>query len=145
MNTKFSLILLLAFLFSVKLFAQNDVVSVIINGKKVGQQAISENPSAINVNKAKYKKISALLVMVKQSTVNNIYKRTLQITDENEGLLFSVNEQKTKTGFFKINLAKTRQQLLGQHVIKVYLAEDPANDMMKMPSKRQLLAALHFR
>ena len=144
MNTRISLILL-ALIFSVKLFAQNDVVTLIINGKKVGERTVSEDPSVINANKTKYKKISDLTVVFKQATVNNIYKRTLQITDENESLLFSVNEQKAKAGLFKINITKTRQQLLQQDIIKVYLAEDPANGMMKIPSKRQLLAELHFR
>jgi hypothetical protein len=130
MNTKLSFILVLALLFSVKLFAQDDVVTLIINGKKVGERTVTENSSVINV---------------KQATVNKIYKRTLQITDENESLLFTVQEQKTKIGLFKINLTKTRQQLLRQHVIKAYLAEDPANSMMKILSKRQLLAELHFR
>jgi transposase len=145
MNTKLSFILVLALLFSVKLFAQDDVVTLIINGKKVGERTVTENSSVINVNKTKYKKISDLTVRVKQATVNKIYKRTLQITDENESLLFTVQEQKTKIGLFKINLTKTRQQLLRQHVIKAYLAEDPANSMMKILSKRQLLAELHFR
>lgn len=145
MNKRSSLILLLALIFSVKLFAQNDVVTLIINGKKVGERTVTETPSAIKVNKAKYKKISDLKVIVEQATVNKIYKRTLQVTDENESLLFSVNEQKAKVGLFKINLTKTRQQLLKQDIIKVYLAEDPANDMMKIPSKRELLAELHFR
>ena len=144
MNTRISLILL-ALIFSVKLFAQNDVVTLIINGKKVGERTVSEDPSVINANKTKYKKISDLTVVFKQATVNKIYKRTLQITDENESLLFSVKEQKAKVGLFKVNLTKTRQQLLQQDIIKVYLAEDPANGMMKIPSKRQLLAELHFR
>ena len=145
MNIKLSFILLLGLIFSVKLFAQNDVVGLIINGKKVGERTVTEDPSAINVNKTKYKKISDLIVVVKQATVNKIYKRTLQVTDENESLLFSVNEQKTKVGLFKIDLTKTRKQLLQQDTIRVYLAEDPANDMMRIPSKRQLLAELHFR
>jgi len=144
MNTRISLILL-ALIFSVKLFAQNDVVTLIINGKKVGERTVTENPSIISVNKTKYKKIFDLTVIIKHATVNKIYKRTLQITDENESLLFSVNEQKAKAGLFKINITKTRQQLLQQVIIKVYLAEDPANGMMKIPSKRQLLAELHFR
>ncbi|HEY8689889.1 MAG TPA: hypothetical protein VIM07_11695 [Chitinophagaceae bacterium] len=145
MRIKILFIVLFTILFSVKLFAQNDVVSLIINGKKIGEQTVTENPSVISVNKTKYNKISDLSVVVKQATVNNIYKRTLQITDENESLLFSVNEQKANAGSYKINLTKVRQQLLQQHIIKVYLAEDPANGMMKIPSKRQLLAELHFR
>lgn len=144
MKTKVPVILLVALFFSVKLFAQ-DVVTLFINGKKVGEQTVTENPAVIKVNKIKYKKISDLTLMVRQKAVNKIYKRTLQATDENDSLLFSVNEQKTKIGLYKINLTKMRQQLLQQDTIKVYLAEDPANDLMRVPSKRQLLAVLHLR
>ncbi len=145
MHNRVPLLVLFTLLFSVKLFAQKDVVTLIIKGKKVGEQNISESPSAISVNKMKYKKISDLTVIIKQSTVNKVYKRTLQITDENESMLFSVNEQRSKVGLYKINLTKIRHQLLQQDIIKVYLAEDPANDMMKLPSKRNLLAELHLR
>ena len=145
MHNRFPILILFTLLFSVKLFAQKDVVTLIINGKKVGEQNITESPSAISVNKMKYKKISDLTVIIKQSTVNKVYKRTLQITDENESMLFSVNEQRSKVGLYKINLTKVRHQLLQQDIIKVYLAEDPANDMMKLPSRRNLLAELHLR
>ena len=139
------LFVLLTVIFSVKLFAQNDLVTLIINGKKIGEQTVTENPVVISVNKMKYKKISDLTVMIKMHSVSNIYKRTLQITDKNESILFSVNEQKTKVGLYKINLTKMRPQLLQQDIIKVYLAEDPANAMMRIPSKRQLLTELHLR
>ena len=132
-------------MFSANAFAQHDIVRLIIGGKVIGETTITDNPTPINVNKLKYKKISDLTVIIKQNTVNKIYKRTLQITDENESLLFSVNEQKIKAGMFKINLTKMRQHLLQQDTIKVYLAEDPANSMMKIPSKRQLLTELHLR
>ena len=145
MHNRVPLLVLFTLLFSVKLFAQKDVVTLIINGKKVGEQNITESPTAISVNKMKYKKISDLTVIIKQSTVNKVYKRTLQITDENESMLFSVNEQRSKVGLYKINLTKIRHQLLQQDIIKVYLAEDPANDMMKLPSRRNLLAELHLR
>ena len=132
-------------MFSANAFAQHDIVRLIIGGKVIGETTITDNPAPINVNKLKYKKISDLTVIIKQNTVNKIYKRTLQITDENKSLLFSVNEQKIKAGMFKINLTKMRQHLLQQDTIKVYLAEDPANSMMKIPSKRQLLTELHLR
>ena len=132
-------------IFSANVFAQKDIVRLMIAGKVIGERAITDNPEPIIVSKKKYKKISDLIVIIKQNSVNKIYKRTLQITDVNESLLFSANEQKTKVGLYKINLTKMRQQLLQQNVIKVYLAEDPSNEMMKIPSKRQLLTELHLR
>ncbi len=93
----------------------------------------------------KYKKISDLTLIIKQVGVNKVYKRTLQITEENENQLFTINEQRSKVGLYKINLNKMREQLLKQNMLKVFLAEDPANEMMNLPSKRKLLAELHLR
>jgi transposase len=132
-------------MFSVNVSAQTDMIRVIIGGKTIAERGITANPEPVIVNKKNYKKISDLTIIVKQSAANKIYKRTLQITDENESLLFSVNEQKIKIGMFKINIVKMRQQLLQQETIRVYLAEDPANSMMRIPSKRQLLTELHLR
>lgn len=132
-------------MFSANVFAQHDIVRLIIGGKVIGETTITDNPEPVSVNKLKYKKVTDLTVIIKQNTVNKIYKKTLQITDENESLLFTVDEQKTKVGVYKINLTKRRQQLLQQDIIRVYLTEDPANSMMKIPSKRQLLTELHLR
>ncbi len=132
-------------MFSANAFAQHDIVRLLIGGKVIAETVIIENPEPVNINKIKYKKVADLTLLIKQSTLNKIYKRTLQITDENESLLFSVDEQRTKVGLYKINLNKMRQQLLQHDIIKVYLAEDPANSMMRIPSKRQLLTELHLR
>ncbi len=145
MNVRPILFLVCAIMFSVNVSAQTDMIRVIIGGKTIAERGITANPEPVIVNKKNYKKISDLTIIVKQSAANKIYKRTLQITDENESLLFSANEQKIKVGMFKINLVKMRQQLLKQEIIRVYLAEDPANSMMRIPSKRQLLTELHLR
>lgn len=145
MNVRPILFLVCAIMFSVNVSAQTDMIRVIIGGKTIAERGITANPEPVIVNKKNYKKISDLTIIVKQSAANKIYKRTLQITDENESLLFSVNEQKIKIGMFKINIVKMRQQLLQQETIRVYLAEDPANSMMRIPSKRQLLTELHLR
>ncbi len=145
MNIRLFFIIIITLSFTAKVFAQTDDVTVVVNGKLFGKAAIGEDPAVINVNKLKYKKVPDLTVMIRQSSVNRIYKRTLQITDEKEQNLFSVPEQRSKIGSYKINLIKVRQQLLKQSIIKVFLAEDPANDMMRIPSKRKLLAELHLK
>ncbi|MEO7292887.1 MAG: hypothetical protein ABIW34_07280 [Ginsengibacter sp.] len=132
-------------MFTANAFAQHDIVRLMIGTKVIGETIITDNAEPVSVNKLKYKKVSDLTVVIKQNTINKIYKRTLQITDENESLLFSVDEQKTKVGLYKINLTKVRKQLLQQDIIRVFLAEDPANSMMRIPSKRKLLTELHLR
>jgi hypothetical protein len=135
------LITVFMMLFAGNLFAQ-DVVSVAINGKKIGEAVVTETPAVINVNKAKFKNIKALTVMVKQAAANNVYKRTLQITNEPDSVLYQVNES-SKRGSYKINLSVFRLKILNQKIIKVYLAENPANSMMRILSKRTLLAEIH--
>lgn len=145
MKIKLIILSAIALIISGNVFAQKDVIQLVIGGKKIGEVPITENPAVISVNKMKYKKISDLTLIIKQSGVNKVYKRTLQITDENENQLYGVNEQRSKVGLYKINLTKIRQQLIKQNMLKVFLAEDPANDMMNLPSKRKLLAELHLR
>ena len=69
----------------------------------------------------------------------------MEITDAKENILYSINESSSIHGWYKINPASIRAKLLKQEVIKVYLAENPANDMMKVPPGRKLLAKLHLK
>ena len=133
------------FFISLHVVAQLDQVSVSVNGKRIGKIAVAEDPVIVTVNKMQYKKIPKVSIMIKQSAVNRIYKRTLQVTDENESLLFHIAEQRSKIGLYNVDLTKKRQLLLKQNIIKVFLAEDPPNDMMRIPSKRKLLAEIHLK
>ena len=145
MNSRIFFILMIALAISSQVFSQADRITVIINGKKAGEKMVAEDPVIVSVNKNRYKKLSGLTVMIRQASVNKIYKRTLQITGANEELLFRVPEQRSKPGSYKINLIKTRTLLLKQDIIKVFLAEDPPNEMMRIPSKRKLLVELHLK
>lgn len=133
------------FIISLQLVAQTDEINVSVKGKRLGKTVVDESPAVITVSKNGYKKISALTVTIKQSSVNKIYKRTLQVTDENEQRIFHVAEEKGKIGLYKINLTRVRQQLLKQDTLKVFLAEDPPNATMRIPSKRKLLAEIYLK
>jgi hypothetical protein len=82
--TRLFFIMMTALTFATEVFSQSDKITVIINGKKAGESMIAEDPAIVSVNKMRYKKITGLTVMIRQASVNRIYKRTLQITDENE-------------------------------------------------------------
>ena len=125
--------------------AQKNVITLLIGGKKVGERIVTDSPAIITVNKLKYKKVTDITLIIKQSPANNIYKRTLQVTDENESVLFEVNESRLKHNWYAIKVAAIKQKLTDQKIIKVFLAENPANNMMKMLSRRTLLAALYFK
>ena len=130
---------------SLQLVAQTDVITLSVNGKRIGKITVAEDPVVLTVNKIQYKKITNLTITIKQSSVNKVYKRTLQVTDENESLLCNVAEQRAKIGLYKIDITKKLQLLLKQKTIKVFLAEDPPNAMMRIPSKRKLLAEIYLK
>ncbi len=135
---------IIATLLVVNVFAQ-DVISVVISGKKMGETTITEQPSVINIKKIKYKNISAATLIIKQAMRNDAFKRSIEITDENENSFYKVNELSSKHGWFKINLATIKSTLLKQKIIKVFLDEDPANSMMRIRSSRKLLAEIHLK
>lgn len=143
MKLKSVFITALAFLISANVFAQKFTISAVVNGKKIGETTVTDSPAVIYVDKIKIKKWPEVILMIRQRPLNEIYKRTLQITDGNENMLYQFDESKSKIGMYKIRLAPIRQKLLHQKIIKIFLAEDPANDMMRLPSKRSLLAELH--
>jgi hypothetical protein len=132
-----------AMLLVINVFAQ-DVISVIINGKKIGEATIAEQPAIINIKKIKYKNISAVTLTVNPAKPKDAFKRTIQITDADEKILYTVNESPSKHGWYKINLAAIKPKLLKQKMLKMILTEDPANSMMKIRSSRKLLAEIHF-
>jgi hypothetical protein len=120
-------------------------LTVYINNKKLATTKISEDPAVISVSRSKYKKASRVTIILDKNSVNTVYKRTLEITGENENLLYQLTDLRSKAGVFKINLVPIKKKLTRQKVLKVYMAEDPANDMMKLPSKRNLLAEIHLK
>ncbi len=125
-------------------FAQ-DMVGLLINGKKIGERTVKDRPAIIHINKMKYKNISSITITVKQAQRYSVYKRTIEITNEEEDNLYLVNESLSKKEEYQVNVAAIRLTVLKQKVIKVFLAENPANVMMKLPSRRKLLAELYLR
>ncbi|MBA3675091.1 MAG: hypothetical protein H0W75_09105 [Chitinophagaceae bacterium] len=144
MKTKYTLITAIALLLVANVFAQ-DMVGLLINGKKIGERTVKDRPAIIHINKMKYKNISSITITVKQAQRYSVYKRTIEITNEEEDNLYLVNESLSKKEEYQVNVAAIRLTVLKQKVIKVFLAENPANVMMKLPSRRKLLAELYLR
>lgn len=145
MSFKLIFITAFAIMMSANVMAQKNIVTLLIDGKKTGERVVTDSPAIITVNKMKYKKVFEITLILKQTPVNNVYKKTIQVTDENESVLFEANELRSKHGWYKIKIAAIKQKLRDQKIIKVLLAENPANGMMKMLSRRTLLAELHFK
>ncbi|HEV8079423.1 MAG TPA: hypothetical protein VGP43_01830 [Chitinophagaceae bacterium] len=144
MKTKYTLITAIALLLVANVFAQ-DIVGLLINGKKIGERTVKDRPAIIHINKMKYKNISSITITVKQAQRYSVYKRAIEITNEKEDNLYLVNESLSKKEEYQVNVAAIRLTILKQKVIKVFLAENPANVMMKLPSRRKLLAELYLR
>lgn len=107
---------LFAVMFVTSVFAQ-DAVSLVINGKKIGERIISDSPAVIDVKRSRYKNISSATLIIKQSSHNNIFKRTIEITDAYESILYTINESLLKHGWYKIDLTSMCVKLLKQEVI----------------------------
>lgn len=133
----------IAMLIASTVFAQ-DKVSLLINGKKIGERIITDTPAVIEIKKIKIKNISSVTLTVNPASPKDAFKRTIQIADGNENILYTINESSSKHGWYKINLAGMKLKLLKQKDIKIFLTEDPANSMMKIRSSRKLLGELHF-
>ncbi len=129
--------------FPIALFAQQATMSVVINGKK-SHESTNDSAEVINVRKSKYKNVSSLTLVYRQQNMSKVYKRSIEITNESGKPLYHTKESKLKPGWFPMNIVTLRNISLKEKTIKVYLLEDPANDMMALPSRRKLLAELHF-
>ena len=127
----------------VAVFAQQATMSVWINGKKSCERIIHDSAEVINVQKSKYKNVSSLTLVYREVNISKVYKRSIDITDDSDKLLYHAMESKLKPGWFSIRIVSLRS-ISSKKTIKVYLLEDPANDMMALPSRRKLLADLHF-
>lgn len=125
--------------------AQNDIASLSINGKTVGEVTITESPAVLNVEKAKYDNATKAVLNIKQSTVVAAYKRSISVTDENGNELYNSGESKSQAGSYNINITALRQKISEQKILKVFLLEDPLNEKMSVPSRKKLMVELHLK
>ena len=138
------LIAILSITIPIAVVAQQATMSVLINGKKSPERTIHDSAAVISVQKSKYKNVSSITLVYKERNMAKIYKRSIDITNDSDKLLYHTRESKLKPGWFPMSIPMLRSIGAKEKTIKVYLLEDPANDMMALPSRRKLLAVLHF-
>ena len=124
-------------------FSQIATLSAIINGKKTGEKIITETPAKLTVQRVKYKNVHSL-TLVLNHTASSVYKRSVEFTNESGTPVYLIHESKSKLGFFIINLSQARHIISNERLLKLYLLEDPSNDLMALPSRRNLLIEIHF-
>lgn len=138
------LVVILSVTFPIGLVAQQATLSVLINGKRSPGRTIHDSAAVINVQKSKYKNVSSVMLVYRETNMPKIYKRSIDITNDSDKLLYHTSELKLKPGWFSMNIVMLRSISEKEKTVKVYLMEDPSNDMMALPSRRKLLAVLHF-
>ncbi len=132
-------------LFSEMLFAQQNEISVMLNGKIIGKSVI-ENDSSVNLNISRQSYDTATeMELVLNKKPNHVYKTTLQITNAKEEQLCLANESLSRPGTYPVNLSLLHNKSSDVEIIKVFLLQNPANKMMSLPSRRTLVAELYIK
>ena len=124
-------------------FSQVATLSAIVNGKKTSEKIITGIAGKLTVQRVKYKNVHSL-TLVLNHRVSGVYKRSVEFTNESGTPVYQVQESKSKRGFFIINLSEARHIVFKERLLKLYLLEDPSNDLMALPSRRNLLIEIHF-
>ena len=124
--------------------AQQDIISVWVNGKTIGRVNVREEPYILPVHKLQLKNTRSVMVIYKQANRPAVYKRSIEFTNHEDSMLYHVVESKTKPGSFNINIPTARKIIAKEKTVKVYFLEDPSNDRMALPSRRKLLVELHL-
>lgn len=134
----------LLIMISIPGFSQQPTLTVLINGKNAGKQTIGENAGFITVHRLKFQHVSSFAIVYKEVNASNVYKRSLEVTSLSDSILDHLEASKSKTGWFNLDIHFARKIVSKESKIKLYLIEDPANDRMALPSRRKLLAEIHF-
>ena len=112
-----------------------DITRVFINNIKAADAIIKadETTALLVIKKSSLKNLKSINIQVDGELVKgDLYKRTLQITDE-PGI--TANETKNKPGWFDITKTNIKKQLAAGKTISLYLVLDPANPMMTMRTR----------
>lgn len=112
-----------------------DITRVFINNVKAADAIIKANETTalLVINKSSLKNLKSINIQVDGELVKgDLYKRTLQITDE-PGI--TANETNNKPGWFDITKKNIKKQLAAGKTISLYLVLDPANPMMTMRTR----------
>ena len=134
MKIKLFLLMILSLIITTA-FSQS-TVTVSINGVKKGAYTLKadQTDGGIVINKSDCKKLNALTVQIKGEYIGNaVYKKTLNISDNSDKVLFNLPE--TKSGLFTITNAKIKALLLKGGSIKLHLLMEPADSRMMISSK----------
>ncbi len=143
---KYKIILSLLFILHVheNAFSQM-MLSAKIQGKESEKIMVDDKPVMISIEKKDYEGICNFDVILQDKNASSAYKRTIEITDANGARLRAFDESVDTPGIYKMDLAGICDAINSQPVIKMVLLENPANDLMSLPSKMKQLAEVHIK
>jgi hypothetical protein len=122
-----------------------DVLHLMINNKSIGEITTTSTPTVLQAQRSKYKNAKRVEFEYRQSQPVAVYKRSIEVTDDQGKSIYIVNESATKPGYYLISSASILSKMLKENVIKVYLMQNPRNNRMSLPSRRSLLVELHIK
>ena len=123
-----------------------DILRLVVNNKNIGEVKLDNvTPLVLQANKAKYKKSKSAFLIYKQQQPVAVYRKSMEITDEKDNLILNIEESSTTPGRFSISSSMVIKKIFAHPSIKLYLMLSPKNEMMAMPSRRNLLVELHMK
>ncbi len=132
-------------IFSAFAVKAQDTVFVFNKGILAGQYIIKADQTAggITYKKKEYKKMGPLTIEIKGIHLGGaVYKRTLELTGDKETTLFIADETPHIKGQFEITNKAIKQRMAKGRPVKLYLLLNPANERMKIVSKRLFMGTL---
>ncbi len=122
---------------SINTFSQ-DTIIVFANSKNIHQQQVDayNTKTELAVSKGPIKNVTQLSLQISgKETTARIYKKTVQILDEKNKELATINEDAKNTGTYIFTDKNLIAKICKGFPVLLYLQMNPANDMMAVKSK----------
>ena len=121
------------------------MLSARIQGKETEKIRVDSEPVIVAFKKSDYKNVCNFDLMLEEKNASSAYKRTIELTDGNGSSLYASDESRENPGVYNIGLSGICKKIASQTIIKIMLLENPANDLMMLPSKMKQLAEIHLK
>lgn len=142
---KTSVIILLFALLSKSSSAQS-YIKLTLNNKLVGKAVVPDQaPITFEVPINKYKNIKSLIVEYILKEPMDVYKKNIEIAGDNDVMIAGTNEESLKPLRLAVSSNSLLKKIYHQKTLKLYIILNPRNPMMSMPSRKNLLAEVHFK
>ena len=121
------------------------MISARIKGNETEKVEVNDEPVVIAFKKADYKGVCNFDVILEEKNASTAYKRTIEFVDAGGSRLYASDESKETPGIYTIDISNICKKISSQTIIKIMLLENPANDLMMLPSKMKQLAEIHLK